>query len=193
MENIIKIIDALAWPAAIIWLGYLFRSEIRQLLGRVSRLTYKGLEAKFEKDLAKVEAEARKTLPKAESTSHISEEPIYPSPYDEKYEQLLRISEQSPRAALLEAWIEVETVLNRVASGHGYPIFTKTQYRQVLEMLINKEKFPKTILPLFNDLRILRNEAVHVPEFIPKKSSTKRYLQLAVELALTFEKSLNKT
>lgn len=36
MEHFVEIVKALAWPIAVIWIGYIFRSEVRQLLGRVS-------------------------------------------------------------------------------------------------------------------------------------------------------------
>jgi hypothetical protein len=51
MEIIAKIIDSLAWPVVVIWLGYLFRGEIRILFGRISQLTYKDLQLNLKKNL----------------------------------------------------------------------------------------------------------------------------------------------
>ena len=59
MEHFVEIIKAIAWPIAIVWLGYVFRSEVRQLLGRMSSLKYKDMEANFDKQLAKAESEAK--------------------------------------------------------------------------------------------------------------------------------------
>ncbi len=51
MEYLIALIDSLAWPAALVWIGYLFREEVHSLFGRVSKLKYKDIEAKFERKL----------------------------------------------------------------------------------------------------------------------------------------------
>ncbi len=191
MDSFVKLIDALAWPTAVIWLGYIFRSEIRNLLGRVSELKYKDLEAKFEKELATAEAQAKVAIPKERAVSVIDEEPVYPSPYDEKYEQLLRIADESPRAALLEAWIEVETSLAEAIENQGLGHGRRIMPRKAVIELINTGRYAKTVLPLFEDLRRLRNEAAHAPQFVPNKQQTRRYLQLAIELALTFKNPLN--
>lgn len=191
MEHFVDLVKALAWPVAVIWLGYIFRNEIRMLLGRVSTLKYKDLEAKFEKDLTAAEEVAKKTI--AEKTKNISgdDEPVYPAPYDTRYEQLLRISDESPRAALLEAWIEVESSLSEAAEKFDIYNSRRAPARKVVIELINTGKYAKTILPLFEDLRTLRNEAAHAPQFVPSKRQTRRYLQMAIEMALTFQNPLN--
>ncbi|WP_419535602.1 hypothetical protein [Endozoicomonas sp.] len=192
MEHIVKLIDSLAWPIAAIWLGYIFRGELQKLLGRMSQVKYKDLEAKFEKNLESAEKEAKKVAPDtSENKKHIyDEEPIYPDPYAEKYEQLLRIAEESPRAALLEAWVEVEKELLIAAENNGIKFQRAPSPRKLIIELINTGQYVKTILPLFEDLRKLRNDAAHVPEFMPTNKQTRRYLQLAIELALTFQSPL---
>jgi hypothetical protein len=55
MEHTVEIIKAIAWPVAAVWLGYIFSGEIKKLLGRVSSLKYKDMEASFEKELAEAE------------------------------------------------------------------------------------------------------------------------------------------
>ena len=186
MEHFVNLVDAIAWPAAAIWLGYIFRGEIRKLLGRVSALKYKDLEASFEKELAAAETEAQKVLPPKPPNNSISDEPVYPNPYDERYEQLLRISDESPRAALLEAWVEVEAALMESAEEYMSGSARRVLPRKLMIELINNGKYPKTVLPLFEDLRRLRNEAAHTPEFEPTSRQTRRYLQMAIELSLTF-------
>ena len=57
--------------------------------------------------------------------------------------------------------------------------------------IIDTGKYAKTIFPLFEDLRVLRNEAAHAPQFVPTERQTKRYLQMAIEMALTFQNPLD--
>lgn len=191
MEHFVKLVEALAWPAAAIWLSFIFRSEIRKLLGRVSSLKYKDLEANFEKGLVAAEEEAKKALPEKAKIISGDEEPIYPPPHDSRYEQLLRIAEESPRAALLEAWVEVETSLSETAERFNINNSRRVPARKVVIGLIDTGKFAKTIFPLFEDLRVLRNEAAHAPQFVPTERQTKRYLQMAIEMALTFQNPLD--
>lgn len=194
MEHVVNIIDALAWPAAVVWLGYLFRSDLRKLLGRVTSLKYKDVEASFEKELAAAEEEARKALPNKEKPSSLAdEEPVYPSPYDERYERLLRIAEESPRAALLEGWVEVEASLSEAAERNGVQNSRRTSPRKVVLELINTGGYANTLLPFFEDLRGLRNEAAHASHFVPTSKQTRRYLQMAIELALTLQNPLEPT
>ncbi|MCH7499022.1 MAG: hypothetical protein IH886_03295 [Nitrospinae bacterium] len=189
MEYIIAIIDSVAWPVAVVWLGYLFRQEIRGLFDRVSHLKYKDLEAKFEKQLVEAEEEA-KSLP-AEVRPPEHEEPVYPVPYNDKYEQLLRISEESPRAALLEAWIEVESALFEAAERADIKAMMRHP-NHVLNRLIKDGHVAKTVYPLFDSLRKMRNEAAHLNNFVPKLDLVKRYLELSIELSHTFHNLLTE-
>lgn len=45
IENVVKIIDALAWPVVVLILAFGFRSELRKILARLSKFKYKDLEA----------------------------------------------------------------------------------------------------------------------------------------------------
>lgn len=59
MEHLIALIDSLVWPVALVWIGYLFRKEVRGLIGRVSQLKYKGAEAHFEKVINTIDMKPR--------------------------------------------------------------------------------------------------------------------------------------
>lgn len=187
MDYVIRLLEAVAWPVAIVWLGYIFRGDIQRLLKRVNQLKYRDLEANFEKELAAAEEEAKKYTLVKKTSEPIGDEPLYPPPYDELYERLLRIAEESSRAALLEAWTEVEVSLGDAADRCDVYNSKHIAPRRLLMELISRGFYPKTVLPLFEDLRALRNEAAHATEFIPSRQQTRRYLQLAIELALTFK------
>lgn len=183
MEHLVALVESLAWPAAIIWLGYQFRAEIRTLISKVSHLKYKDVEARFEKELAAAEVQAKAAI--VESGPYNDEEPVYPAPYDERYYQLLRIADESPRAALIEAWIEVEGSLLTAAEKIGMKLVPHAPDR-IIDALFRQRRIAKTVIPLFESLRKMRNEAIHVPDFMPSSRLVRRYLQLAIELSLTF-------
>ena len=101
MQLIVDLIVGLAWPVAIVWIAYLFKHELRGVLGRVSLLKYKNVEAKFELGLAQAEAKV------AEIDIKGTDSPA-PAEISSKLESLRRIADVSPRAAILEAWILIE-------------------------------------------------------------------------------------
>lgn len=191
MENLIKLIEVIIWPSTLIFLIIFTRKELRRLFNRMSSIKYRDIEASFEKELENAEIKAKVIMKNSKHQGIIDEEPVYPEPFDEKYEQLLRISVESPRAALLEGWIETEQAIYVAAKRFNIGNSQKLNLRRLIIELINTGHYAKTIYPLMEDLQNLKNQAAHSPDFIPTKNQIKRYLQLTIEMALTFKNPLN--
>lgn len=180
--ELIRFLDVAAWPIVVIWLGYLFRPEIRMLLERMQRLKYKGLEASFASEIAKAEFEAedvaREGRPKASK------------PRDEFFQVLSRyrqseldgLAEQSPRAALIEAWIELERAIFIVAEeclDEKLPLHATAQ---IVFRLLKKEVISPQIFRMFEHLRRARNLAAHSADFNPPTKEVESYVNLAATL-----------
>ena len=181
MEYIVKIIDSVVWPIAAIWIAYIFRGELRALLGRMSQFKYKDVEAKFDKQLNKAEITAsnlKKELPvdweKATTRGVLTQ-----------YEQFKRIAEASPRAAILEAWLDVEVAVFAAAEKAGLASSPNSP-TLLAEHLISLKHIPEEILSVFHSLRKLRNQATHMPDFTLTEEEAERYLELALKVANTF-------
>lgn len=178
MQYFVEIIKALSWPIAIIWLGYLFKGEIRNLFARVSTLKYKDIEAKFEKELQYIDNELSQTNPappKELTIEHIN-----------KQEQLLRIAEVSPRAAIMEAWINIETAAKRagLTSGSAMP---RVFPQNIVEHLLKNKNLPESSIELFHKLRQLRNQAAHLPEFAISQNEAEKYLEISSKITELLE------
>lgn len=173
MEYFVEIIKALAWPVASIWLGYIFRSEFGQLLNRMSSFKYKDVEASFERKLAEAEDNAKRIA--------ISAVPSSIQDLSQK-EQLFRISEISPRAAVVEAWTLIETAAIKNGLTYGTTI-QRTNPKMIVEYLINSGKFSTESINLIEQLRKIRNQASHLPDFAISQNEAERYLDLAVQSA----------
>ncbi|WP_370978762.1 hypothetical protein [Agaribacterium sp. ZY112] len=172
MDHLVEIIKALAWPVAVIWMSFIFRAEVRALLGRVSSFKYKGVEASFGKSLEKAESDAKSIESPAQSQIEESE--------NSQVEQLLRISEVSPRAAVVEAWTLIETAAMKHGLVAGATI-QRTNPRMILSHLEASGKFSPESIHLINELRQIRNKASHLPDFAVTQSDAERYLELAVK------------
>jgi len=104
-----ELVKSLSWPAATVFLVVLLRKPIIELIPLMKKLKYKELELEFSQEVSKLkaeEAEANLIVPKdSESTK------------GEDSSRLLDLVSFSTRAAIMEAWIEVETAAIEVASS----------------------------------------------------------------------------
>ena len=179
MDNFVKLIEAIAWPAAAVWLGYMFRGELRQLLTRMSHFKYKDVEAKFEKELKHAETATDKVIKAV--PRELGEEPR--DRIEEAYLQLSRILEVSPRAAIMEAWIQIETALAKLAGVSKDRMRGLSHGKAVLGTLIDENKLPQDSIDAFQSLRKIRNEAAHLPDFAISQNEAERYIDMAVKIA----------
>jgi hypothetical protein len=182
MELVVTLLVGIAWPAAIVWVAMLFKNEIRSVLRRVSQLKYKDLEANFDEGLSKAEAKAAVISPTPLAMPHKPE-------LTSRLEQLRRISEVSPRASILEAWVLVEEAAAKAGYVQGAAIPRVNPYLFV-DDLIRQGKLPAGSSALLDQLRKLRNQAAHLPDFSITQDEADRYLELAAktsELILSVE------
>jgi hypothetical protein len=175
MAEIVALISAVVWPIAAIWIAYLFRGEVRGLASRVSHLKYKDMEATFERELkaAEVKAEAIPSQTPA----------ALPSPdLMSRLEGLQRIADISPRAAIMEAWILIESAAGQAgfAQGAARPRINPMLF---VDWLIKSGKLPAGSIELVEALRNLRNQAAHLPNFSINRDEADRYLKLAVKIS----------
>jgi len=187
MELLVTLLTGIAWPVAVIWITYLFKGELRSLLHRMSQLKYKDVEAKFEifeNGLAEAEAKviaieksAPSALPRPEITS--------------KLELLRRIADVSPRAAIMEAWVLIEDAAEKSGFVQGTAI-SRVNPHLFVDELVRLGKLPYRSDALLVQMRRLRNQAAHLPDFSLNQDEADRYLQLAArmsELILNAEES----
>lgn len=175
MENFVALIDALAWPITLIAILLVFRSELRSVLKRISPFKHRDTELEFKSNLKIAEQEAEQTDSELNGTDSLRKQRT-------KLEYITSLSEASPRAAVMEAWIAVEDVARRAAEannldhrslGVGYELFEQ----------LEKHGFQSIDLKLYSKWRALRHQAAHLPDFAISESEAERYARLALNLA----------
>lgn len=187
MENFVKLIEALAWPVAVLILAFGFRIELRKAFNRISNLKYKGLEATFDKELSRVETHTKLYVQPEEK--FIAETPAEKS----GYAQLLRLAEVAPRAAITESWRNLESVVDQLAAGMGMDTKSPMVGGKAIRSLIQNEQVDPSLLEDYNRLRKLRNQAAHAEEFDITQTEAERYAALSVEIAGFLKKFLKNT
>jgi hypothetical protein len=166
---IVKIVEATAWPITSIVLVILLRAEIRSLIPLVKKLKAGPLEAEFERQVS-------------ELRSIVDTAPLLgPSPMTERLVIAEKLAEVNPRSAILEAWREIESTARRVLKER-FPELTESQLRstrEVIRLLREKDLVSLEESSQLNEMRFLRNQAVHVESFQPNHEAAINFIQLA--------------
>ena len=92
-----------------------------------------------------------------------------------------RLVEISPRAAILEAWIELEQVLFQLAEG--YQLKAKNPLH-VIKFLTEKGVISKDFSQTLHEVRRLRNDASHVPDFVVEEKEAQNFINLSSAIRL---------
>ena len=181
MDKIIELIKVVPWwPLTVLFLALLFRAEIRRAFGRLLQLKYKEFEATFKDELREAEAEVKDVATLRQNQVTVLPEP---APTDGKDQELARIAEISPRAAIVEAWRDIELATHALADKYAVRGEHRIEGSTTIRDLIAKGALPEEFLRLYNRLRRLRSQAVHAPDFALEKDEAERYINLARYLA----------
>ncbi|HEY8585088.1 MAG TPA: hypothetical protein VIL60_00010 [Rhodanobacter sp.] len=183
-------IKALAWPASVLLLVIMLRKPIVELIPLLRRLKYKELELEFSQEVAELKAEVS-TAP------YHPEIPVQPSPGGEvtaihlperleaRRGELVRMVGISPRVAIMEAWLEVESATIEVARSFWNVASTDgfKSFPRMGEYLLQTQVIDQNQLKTFRRLQQLRNTAAHEQELRLSEADARTYVELAIALA----------
>lgn len=179
-EFLIELSDKLAWPVAVIVLVLLLRKQIVRLLENLRSMKYKDLSLEFGQQLEKAKEEAKKAnVP--DVSEGLAKDKI------EYYEELSRIS---PRAAVLEAWLQVETIAEKIIRKRGEK-YRRRALNPFFVKLATTLRLAEWESSLYNALRTLRNEVVHKENAQISREIAMDYAELALGLASRIERKFN--
>ena len=169
IELIASLIDSLAWPVVVVYVTYILKDRIGDLIPRLKKLKHKDTEIEFEQGIIELE----KSVIKGEVATQKIEEKS--KELKEKYDPLMQISEVSPRSAVLESFLLVEHSIAK-ALKKAYPEIKATQYfspKNVEEMLKAKIITDQEAVRI-RVLRRLRNTAAHAEDCLLYTSPSPR-------------------
>lgn len=175
MNDVVSLISAVSWPITTVWCAYIFRSEIRGLATRVSHLKYKDVEATFENELSNTEA-------KVNAITNNQPTAFPDSELQSKVDQLQRISNVSPRAAILESWLLIENAAGQSGFVQGADV-PRINSLLFVDWLVREGKLPHDSIDVVSSLREMRNKAAHLPDFLINQDDAERYIRLAAKIS----------
>lgn len=168
LEVIVNGLTSLAWPAALIWIVWYTKSEVKELL-KGATIKYKDLLI----NLPLAEAEAEATQLPAPPADQV---PVVRTPEESaKFEKLIEIS---PAAAVVELRSELERELARLwtaAFGHE----SRGSLSGTIRLLEKREIIDTSTAALLNDLRGIGNTAAHgISSGLITSDDARRYRKL---------------
>ena len=177
-ELIVELARILAWPLAFIAFLFLFKNQIMKLLENISLRRFRGrfgnveIEADFEERTVRVERLAQEL---GIDQSDLDEEA------QDDFEAIRLLVDLSPSAAVIEGWRVVEVEVRRIARALGIRGAGRIPAVEAIQLLIHEGIIEAALGPLLNDLRLLRNTAIHDREAIHiSESSAHAYINAAM-------------
>jgi len=172
---IAAVVSATAWPIAVLIIFLVIRKPLLELIPLLQRLRYGDIEIDFGSEVNDLLQDMRRVLPPVR-------QPAERSPLQDNLLELARIS---PRAVVLEAWVELERSAIEAARRHKLNLRSKEQRSPILvgNALVEAGLLDENQQEMFYRLRNLRNAAAHASEFAFDADSALEYAQVASRLA----------
>ena len=171
LEFFASIVKSCAWPFAVGFVVYLFRKEIKPLLPYARlRLKHNDTEVDVRLDMAKETAEQ---LPQSKSL---------PPPTKEETDRFNQVASVSPKAAILESWLQVEEALMSLAETAGLQSERRRSPLFQMRWLRSHEIMDPPTASVLDDLRSVRNRVVHDLAFEPSMSEAMGFRGLAEQV-----------
>lgn len=180
-QFIASVIGSLAWPFTLIVGLYFLKDHLGSIFPFIERVKYKDLEVEFRKSLQELANQSQLAFPPPE----IDEQVTTPK------NRLYTLAEISPRAAILEAWLQVESAAAEAIQTREPSLGKKLSAVAPLRLAEYLDRY-RIINPaqakIFTRLRDLRNKAVHMNEATFHLDEITEYIDLALSLASQIRK-----
>jgi hypothetical protein len=178
-----KLIDAVAWPAVVLIVLFVVRKELPEIIRTLRKFKFKDFEIEFGEAAKAVASEARDFVSSNPQNIQIGGEAT-----EDSLMRLRSIADLAPRAAILESWLKVEVAAVDVIRRHTNTSLTSMPGPMRLrDHLIRAEVLNKKQIEIFENLRELRNQAVHFADAQFTREAVESYIDAALMLATYLE------
>ena len=176
-------INALAWPIAVVVIVILLRTEVANLLARITKIKHKDSEIDLAQEVEAAANSADKAL------GGVSE-----ADSDSERARINRLAEDSPRGAILDAWLSVEEAMADYEKWHGIEHANShaAPHRRIQSIQWKNMDTPtlgQGVLQMLDKLRRIRNDAVHSTDSDVTPETARNYAALAARVKAKLEEA----
>jgi hypothetical protein len=170
----VEVIKAIAWPS-VVGLGFLlFKTEIRELFSRISRLKHKETEIEFREGVLKPLREGITTRT-PESSS------VPPKRIAGSLDELVSLANASPRSAVLNAWHWFKKNLIEIAEklGWEYPDDSddsQGKFSNAVAYLARTNRLPMGVLTAIETLTPVVTKVITLSDFEPTVKDAEEFV-----------------
>jgi hypothetical protein len=182
---VVELVKALAWPLTILIIALFLKDEIRQLISGIKTARWGDKEVEFRQRVEQLASEAEVQLKEPGFDEDIDEESAFSRAY--------RLLEYSRRAAIIEAWIELEEAIKDVYTTYiDLKPPSHISVVRMAETLHNEGFLDKEDRDFFDSLWNLRNDAVHNADFDTDVHTARLYVDISRRLASQVRRKLRE-
>lgn len=187
-EFVASLASSLSWPIVIIVMMVLFNKQLKSLLGNiagriptVSEISGPGnIALKFEQELKEVKDDLPPEAQKASTDEKDGDAGGHaPGTAGSFLATIDALAEISPRAAILEAYLRVETAAAKVVAKYAPHV----RRSSIPHMLKRVEAVPSYLVDAAEGLGRLRAEAAHAEEFSIPVQAVREYAATALDVS----------
>lgn len=171
-----KLVEALAWPAIVVWLLWYLKEHLPSLATSIRKFKVSGVEMEFERKAELLAAETQQALPRGNT----SDAPDFEEP---EVMRLRKVAQVSPRGAILEAWVRVERLAEELVLKAGLEVPGRGGTYQIIDRLLQLDVLTPPQVIAFQDLRRLRNMAAHATDEQVTPEAVENYIRSAAAIA----------
>ena len=151
------------------------RCQLIELIPQLKKLKYKELEMEFDHEL--------ETLSKKSQESRARVKVETPKEEEDDY-YLQRVKELSPRAAIMESWLSLESTAITTAQHFKItPEKKRINFHMAVKSLLKSNVLTDQDVANINDLRALRNKAAHEIDFPITEDEAAKFMEIARDQA----------
>ena len=175
MNNLIAILEIVAWPLTVLVLVWVAREPLTSLLPTIQKIKFRGLEVEFSRFLQQT----------VEDWSKDAEVSINRDPADKRLSDAIKLSRGQ---AVLAAWNALEScarekVENLLPTDESF----KNPLGRPLDYLEFKGALTPATASAIRDLRSLRNQVAHFGEELVVRENAIRYVSVAEGIMKTID------
>ncbi|WP_342442880.1 DUF4145 domain-containing protein [Lysinibacillus sp. FSL K6-0075] len=186
-ELISSLVNSLAWPVSLIVSIWILKRPLNKLLSTITRVKYNEIEIDFGEALDRVAENLDvSNNENNETLSFVQEDPA-----------IHNIAKTYPSALIIMGFSKIEIELNNIIDNLDIPgNRSSRRYNPIekIDLLRKQGILDKDLAKSINELRHLRNEAVHLPpsETNITTENALEYYQLSEKVISDLQQSSNK-
>lgn len=171
-----SVVQSLAWPSSVVAIVVVLRKPIGAALQRLSKAKVGPVEAEFDQSLAEVRKELQRAPELTDLTESAGETRV---PMLSLPEELNRLAEASPRAAILEAFARIEARLRELLTDAGVEVAGAQSAVTLARLAQRQGLVSDETLNAIEGLAVMRNLSAHNPSDDISTDRARDYLVLA--------------